>query len=109
MYPNLLKPSPCINFRDQKMDLVTTVESVSGRPDGTVVTIGLPDAGLMPDQVQVVRARGRAMIEAGVVNVAGQSSRQVAGAIRNLSFSQIQRTTEVLSKSEDEVEILVRT
>jgi len=90
------------------MDLITTIEGVSNRPDGTVVTVGLPEDASLSGKILEMRGRARAMVEAGVVSVAGNSARQIVDAARNLSFAEIGRATEVVADRGDEIDVLVR-
>lgn len=84
-------------------DLVTTVESVERRPDGShIVEIGLDEGVLMPKEVQKLRGRARAMIATGLVEAASARGSDIAKAIRNLDFGEIDTNTEVLGTSKDE-------
>lgn len=85
-------------------DLVTTVESVERRPDGThIVEVGLDEEGVMvPRQVQKVRGRARALIATGFVEASTARASDIAKAIKNLDFGEIKTNTEVIGTSEDE-------
>lgn len=89
------------------MRLVTTVEGVSKKPDHYQVDIGIDaDQAMMPRQVQLMRARARAMIAVGLVNVAGEMPFDIDKAIMNLDFGEVQRATEIVD--EDRYMVTVR-
>lgn len=81
-------------------DLITTIESVERRPDGThIVGVGLEEQTILPKSVQKFRARGRAMIATGLVELAGARVSDVAQAIKELEIGKIKRNTEVLGST----------
>jgi len=80
------------------LDIITTVQSIERRPDGTFVNVGISQGAVIPRRAQVLRARSRAMIAVGVVEVAGESASDIARAIINMEFGEIQRATEVVDK-----------
>lgn len=91
------------------MQLVTTIQSVERRPDGThLVEVLLDDDALIPRKVQVIRARGRAMVSVGVIDVATDLPADVARAIRELSLDRIKRRTEIIDDSGNIVTIRVQ-
>ncbi len=51
----------------------------------------------MRRRVKVIRARARAMIATGIVEDVGNRSRDIAQAIRELDFDEINRSTEIVS------------
>lgn len=51
----------------------------------------------MRRRVKVIRARARAMIATGIVEDVGNRSRDIAQAIRELDFDEIDRSTEIVS------------
>lgn len=77
-------------------DLVTDVRSIERKPDGTYVEIELAKGAMVSRQVQVMRARARALIASGVVDVVGSTSRDIGKAIMNMDAGRIQRATEVV-------------
>lgn len=80
------------------LDLVTTVESIERRPDGHRVEIGVYHDVMLPESIQEIRARARAMIAVGLVDVGEGMGRDIARAIKNMSFSEIDRATTVVSR-----------
>jgi len=82
------------------LDLVTTVESIERKPDGThEVQIGIDEGAMLPVSVQKLRARGRALVATGMVEAATSRGRDIVRAIENLSIDEIQLNTEVLEVS----------
>lgn len=90
-------------------DAVTKVQSVERRPDGTLVELELWPGGPMPMQVKKVRARARAIIVVGAMDVAATTPREILNAIQNMSFGDIDRLTEVTSASGNMITVLVNT
>jgi len=84
-------------------DLVTTVESVERRPDGThIVEVGLDQGVMVPREVQKLRGRARALIATGFVEASTARASDIASAIKNLDFGEIKTNTEVMGTSKDE-------
>jgi len=85
-------------------DLVTTVESVERRPDGThIVEVGLDQGVMVPREVQKLRGRARALIATGLfVEASTARASDIASAIKNLDFGEIKTNTEVMGTSKDE-------
>jgi len=80
------------------LDVVTTVQSVERRPDGThEVEVAISEGAMLPVSVQKLRARGRALLATGVGEAASSRVRDIGRAIENLSLDEIQRNTEVQS------------
>lgn len=77
-------------------DLITRVEDIEEQPDGWIVEIRVAEGALMPRKVQVSRARARAMVAVGLVEVTGERSRDIANAIKDLDFDEINRATTVI-------------
>lgn len=77
-------------------DLVTKVNDVDEREDSYIVEIELAEGALMNRRVQIIRARGRAMIATGLVENVGNTSREIGRAIKELDFDEINRVTELV-------------
>lgn len=88
-------------------DLVTRVDSVEENPNNWVVRVELARGAMMSRMILEMRARARAMIAVGLVQVAGERSRDVAEAIRNIDPDRIQRATEVVSSTDQIVTVRV--
>lgn len=91
------------------MDLTQDVKGVSRNPDGTSdVTIDLADDALMPHDVQLLRARAKAMGAVGLIDVASRAGKDVTDALANLSLGDVERATEVVEDRNGEVVIRVK-
>lgn len=90
------------------MHFTVRLESAERKPDGTFVAkFKLKDSAMVPELTQIARARGRAMVEAGVVDVSSKLARDIADAVTQLKFSEIDRRTEVINRTEDTVTVRV--
>lgn len=77
-------------------DVITRVESIERRHDGHEVKVAVSKNAMMPLVVQKLRARGRAMVAVGLVDVGSEIPRDIADAITDLDTSKIQRSTEIV-------------
>jgi hypothetical protein len=75
--------------------LPTAVENVEEFDDYTVVAVRLKEGALIPMPALKMRARARAMVEAGIVDVAKGRVQELKEAIQNIDVDRIRKTTEV--------------
>lgn len=81
-------------------DLVTKVRSVEQEEDQYMVEIELARGAMVARPIMLMRARARAMVAVGVIEVAGNTSRDIARAIRQMDLDTIRRATEILNREE---------
>lgn len=77
-------------------DLVTSVQNIEDKSGHYIVDVVM-GKGPMMRRIKVTRARARAMIATGVVENVGNRTRDIAQAIRELDFDEINRSTEIVS------------
>lgn len=81
-------------------DLVTTVHNIDEKNTHYIVDVELFKSAMMMRRLQLTRARARAMIATGIIENVGNRTRDIAQAIRELDFDEIDRSTEVVSGKE---------
>lgn len=78
-------------------DLVTKVENIDDNGDHYIADIRIDQRANFTRRIKVLRARARAMITTGIIENVGNRSRDIARAIRELDFDEINRSTEIVS------------